>query len=1098
MKLKSVLLILFFSLGVLAIRSQPYKDPKLSVAERTENLLSLMTVEEKVGQLLCPLGWEMYDKQGKEVTHSAKFERFVKERNIGMLWATYRADPWTKKTLENGLSPEQAAKVGNALQKYIINNTRLGIPIFLAEEAPHGHMAIGTTVFPSGIGMAATWSADAIEGAGRVIAGEIRAQGAHIGYGPVLDLVRDPRWSRVEETFGEDPVLSGILGAAMVRGTGGGKLNQPASIISTLKHFLAYGVPEGGHNGNAASVGPRDIHENFLPPFKAAIDAGALSVMTSYNSIDGIPCTSNSYLLTDVLRKQWGFKGFVVSDLGSIEGLKGSHHVAATMEEAAVMAVNAGVDSDLGGEAYRNLVDAVKSGRISQSVINTAVARILRLKFEMGLFENPYVDARKARTSVRNDHNIAMAREVARQSLVLLKNDGVLPLSKDVRSVAVIGPNADNIYNMLGDYTAPQDRKNIVTVLDGVKAKLKGATVEYVKGCAIRDTSSAGIQEAVAAVRRSDVSIVVVGGSSARDFKTRYIETGAAVASSEVISDMESGEGYDRATLGLMGRQMDLLKAVKAQGKPLVVVYIQGRPLNMNWASENADALISAWYPGQEGGNAIADVIFGDYNPAGRLPISIPRHEGQIPVHYNRKNPKGHDYVEMPGSPLYSFGYGLSYTSFQYSDLHINQVGSDNFEVSFSVQNIGDRDGDEVVQLYLKSKVSTVVQPLKQLKRFQRVNIKKGDTKKISFTLSHDDFSIINAEMKRVAEPGTFIVEVGSSSDNIKLSDEIVLDYRYGIVEDVFLNDSLPFASVHSATIEETPNGLVAAFFGGKYEGHPEVSIYVTRQINGKWSAPVKVAEGLGDDGRKACYNPVLFMTPDNELLLFYKVGKNVQDWSGYMVRSNDNGQTWSNAEKLPEGILGPVKNRPVMIGGKLVCGSSTEDFGWRVHVEFTADKGKTWTRTEPINDSKWDIIQPSFLIHRDGKLQMVCRSRNEAVVSSFSDDNGQTWSKPFALNLPNNNSGIDAVKLKDGRFLMVMNNVRARESAYIPQKRTPLNVAISSDGLNWSIVSVLEDSPISEYSYPAVIQSSDGMVHIVYTWRREKIKYVKINPDLL
>lgn len=775
MKHHLLLVALFFALGVRLTEAQKYKDARLSVTERTSDLLGRMTLEEKVGQMLCPLGWEMYEKKGSDVTHSAKFEQFVQERHIGMLWAVYRADPWTRKTLENGLNPELAAKAGNALQRYIMKNSRLGIPIFLAEEAPHGHMAIGTTVFPSGIGMAATWSPAVIEETGKVIAKEIRLQGGHIGYGPVLDLTRDPRWSRVEETYGEDPVLSGMLGAAMVRGSGKGDLSQPYSVISTLKHFLAYGIPEGGHNGNTTIIGPRDLHENFLPPFKAAIDAGALSVMTSYNSIDGVPCTSNGYLLTDVLRNQWNFKGFVVSDLGSIEGLKGSHFIAETMEEAAVLATKAGVDSDLGGEAYRNLVNAVRNGRIAESALDTAVARILRLKFEMGLFENPYVDPKKARQNTRTPEHIVQARRVAQQSVVLLKNDNLLPLGKEIKHVAVIGPNADNRYNMLGDYTAPQDPVNIKTVLDGVRAKLKGASIEYVKGCAIRDTTTTNIDEAVAAARRSDVAIVVVGGSSARDFKTQYIETGAAVASAEDVSDMESGEGYDRATLDLLGKQLDLLKAVKATGKPVVVVYIQGRPLNMNWAAANADALLTAWYPGQEGGNAIADVIFGDYNPAGRLPISIPRHEGQIPVYYNKKNPKGHDYVEMPAAPLYSFGYGLSYTQFEYSTLQVQQKGHHTFEVSFSIKNIGGYDGDEVVQLYLRDDYASMVQPIKQLKHFSRLSLKKGEEQIVRFTLTASDLSILNAKMEQVVEPGSFTVMVGASSDDIRLDTKIVV-----------------------------------------------------------------------------------------------------------------------------------------------------------------------------------------------------------------------------------------------------------------------------------------------------------------------------------
>ena len=358
--------------------SLPYKNPALSTETRVADLLSRMTLEEKVGQLLCPLGWEMYEIQGNEVYPSGKFKQLVKERNAGMLWATYRADPWTRKTLENGLNPELAAKAGNSLQKYVMENTRLGIPIFLAEEAPHGHMAIGTTVFPTGIGMAASWSPELIKEVGNAVAKEIRSQGGHISYGPVLDLSRDPRWSRVEETFGEDPVLSSALGAAMVAGLGGGDLSQEYATIATLKHFLAYAVPESGQNGNYASVGLRDLHQNFLPPFRKAIDAGALSVMTSYNSIDGIPCTSNHYLLTQLLRNEWKFRGFVVSDLYSIEGIHESHFVAPTKENAAIQAISAGVDVDLGGEAYTHLCHAVQTGQIDRMVIDTAVCRVLR------------------------------------------------------------------------------------------------------------------------------------------------------------------------------------------------------------------------------------------------------------------------------------------------------------------------------------------------------------------------------------------------------------------------------------------------------------------------------------------------------------------------------------------------------------------------------------------------------------------------------------------------------------------------------------------------------------------------------------------------
>ena len=754
-----------------------YQNPNLSIDIRLADLLSRMTLEEKVGQLLCPLGWKMYEIHGSEVYPSGKFKQLIKERNAGMLWATYRADPWTKKTLANGLNPELSAKAGNALQKYVMENTRLGIPMFLAEEAPHGHMAIGATVFPTGIGMAATWSPELVKEVGQVIAKEIRSQGGHISYGPVLDLTRDPRWSRVEETFGEDPVLSGILGASMVDGLGGGNLSQKYATIATLKHFLAYAVPEGGQNGNYASVGIRDLHQNFLPPFRKAIDAGALSVMTSYNSIDGIPCTSNHNLLTQLLRNEWKFRGFVVSDLYSIEGIHESHFVAPTKENAAIQSVTAGVDVDLGGDAYTNLCHAVQSGQMDKAVIDTAVCRVLRMKFEMGLFEHPYVDPKIAAKTVRRKEHIELARKIAQSSITLLKNENsILPLSKTINKVAVIGPNADNRYNMLGDYTAPQEDSNVKTVLDGIITKLSPSRVEYVRGCAIRDTTVNEIEQAIEAARRSEVVIVVVGGSSARDFKTSYKETGAAVAEEGSVSDMECGEGFDRASLSLLGRQQELLESLQKTGKPLIVVYIEGRPLEKNWASEYADALLTAYYPGQEGGNAIADVLFGDYNPSGRLPISVPRSVGQIPVYYNKKAPRNHDYVEVSSSPLYSFGYGMSYTTFEYSDLQVVQKSARCFEVSFKVKNTGKYDGEEVSQLYMRDEYASVVQPMKQLKHFERFHLKKGEEKKVTFVLTEEDFFLVNYTLKKVVESGNFHLMIGAASNDIRLQNVILVE----------------------------------------------------------------------------------------------------------------------------------------------------------------------------------------------------------------------------------------------------------------------------------------------------------------------------------
>lgn len=770
----SISALIAMTVAVGAQKKFPYRDATLPVEQRVADLLSRMTVEEKVGQLRCTLAWDYYEVKGKKVVPSASFIKDITEGNIGMLWATYRADPWTRKSLLNGLTPEMAAKAGNALQKYMMEKTRLGIPLFLAEEAPHGHMAIGTTVFPTGLGMAATWSVDAAEAMGRVTAREVRLQGAHISYGPVLDVSRDPRWSRVEESYGEDPVLTGEMGAAVVRGLGGGDLSKPFATLATLKHFIAYGTTEGGQNGNPSIVGQRDLLQNFFPPFKKAIDAGALSVMTSYNSLDGIPSTADRTLYTDILRNQWNFKGFVVSDLYSIDGIWETHHVARDLQEAATMALRAGVDEDLGGKAYSELVEAVKKGTVNEADIDVACARILRKKFEMGLFENPYVEV-KATAEVGCAEHASVALDAARKLVTLLKNDNhVLPLGRNMR-VAVVGPNADNVYNMLGDYTSPQPDGKVKTVLAGIRSKLPTANVEYVKGCAVRDTVNTDIPAAVEAARRADVVVAVVGGSSARDFKTSYKATGAAEADITSVSDMDCGEGYDRASLSLLGKQRELLEALKQTGKPLVVIYIEGRPLDKSWAAANADALLTAYYPGQEGGLAVADVLFGDYNPAGRLPVSVAANVGQLPVYYNKRAPKPHNYVEMPAAPLYAFGFGLSYTTFGYSNLSIGKKG-DGYVVAFDVKNQGDRDGEEVAQLYLHDRVASVSQPLLQLKKFARVAIKKGETRRVELTLTRDDFAIVNRDMQTVVEPGAFDVMVGGSSDNLPLRGVITVD----------------------------------------------------------------------------------------------------------------------------------------------------------------------------------------------------------------------------------------------------------------------------------------------------------------------------------
>lgn len=762
-----------------------YENPALAVEERVSALLSQMTIEEKVGQMLTSLGWPMYEHQGNTIRLTEQLVREIEEYHTGSFWGFMRADPWTQRTLTTGLTPALAAKASNMLQKYAIEHGRLGIPLFLAEECPHGHMAIGTTVFPTSIGQASTWNPELIRRMGRAIATEASAQGAHIGYGPVLDLARDPRWSRVEETYGEDAYLNGVMGAALVKGFQGEFPGDKGKVIATLKHFAAYGWTEGGHNGGSAHVGNREMEETIYPPFREAVAAGALSVMSSYNEIDGIPCTANSNLLTGLLKERWQFKGFVVSDLYAIGGLR-EHGVADTDYEAAVKAVNAGVDSDLGTNVYAGqLVDAVKKGDVQEAVINKAVSRILALKFHMGLFDHPFVDERKPEQVVASAEHLELAREVARQSIILLKNENeLLPLNKKMKTIAVIGPNADNIYNMLGDYTAPQSESSVVTVLDGIRQKVSNDThIIYAKGCAVRDSSKVGFQEAIEAARQSDVVVMVMGGSSARDFSSKYEETGAAKVSDSHISDMESGEGYDRSTLELLGRQRELIREVGKLNKPIVLVLIKGRPLLLEGIEAEVDAIVDAWYPGMQGGNAIADVLFGDYNPAGRLTISVPRSVGQLPVYYNTKR-KGNrsKYIEEEGTPRYPFGYGLSYTSFNYSDLRAEVVEAEDscqVNISVKVRNEGSRDGDEVVQLYLRDEVASFTTPFKQLRGFQRIHLKVGETKEITFRLDKKSLALYMQNEEWAVEPGRFTLMLGGSSEQIYQQKEIEITKRY-------------------------------------------------------------------------------------------------------------------------------------------------------------------------------------------------------------------------------------------------------------------------------------------------------------------------------
>ena len=745
----------------------PYENPKLSVKERVGDLLSQMTLEEKAGQLVMTMGWEYYEKTGKKYILTEKFKDEIQNKHIGSTWAVMRADPWTQKTLQNGLTPEAAHYLTNEMQLWNRKNTRLGIPLMFAEEAPHGHMAIGTTVLPTAIGRASTFDRKLESILGWNVASELYAQGAQIAFGPVLDIVRDPRWSRVEETYGEDPVLSAKMGREYANGLEMyGPQSYLPSIISTLKHFTAHGISEGGHNGNTAQVGRRELLSVLSYPFMIALKQyGIKSVMTAYNDVDGIPCSGNKWLLCDVLRHDWGFNGLVISDLYAINGLV-SARIAADYSEAAALAVKAGVDIDLGGSCYgEQLVQAVKNGLVTEAQIDGLVKHVLTQKFRLGLFDatfdKPYVP-------FDNVMNESVNFRAARESVVLLKNDNkILPLSKSVNKVAVIGPNADNVYNMLGDYTAPQADGAVITVLQGIREKLSDAQVEYVQGCHIRDTSLNEIDRAVRAAEGADVVVAVLGGSSARDFRTNYKETGAAEVTGPAVSDMDAGEGFDRATLKMLGRQEELLKALCATGKPVVLVMIQGRPLDLSWADAHVPAILNAWYPGSQGGRAIADILFGDVNPSGKLPISYPRSVGQLPVYYNATEVR-RDYTDAPASPLYPFGHGLSYTTFEYSNLQSVWKNDTTLEVSFQLTNTGQYDGAEAAQLYMRHNKASVKTPERQLKAFEKVFLKKGETKTVTMMLSKSDFAILNEDLQWVVEPGTVTLMVGSSSLDIR------------------------------------------------------------------------------------------------------------------------------------------------------------------------------------------------------------------------------------------------------------------------------------------------------------------------------------------
>ena len=732
-----------------------YLDPSQPIEARIKDLLGRMTLEEKFRQMGC-YSTRFLCENGKFSKELA--DKFFNGMGIGVL-----EDP--------RLNPEENAQLVNDIQKYLIENTRLGIQALISSECLHGFVSPGATMFPQAIGLGCTWNRELIREVAAAAAREAAACGTRQGLAPDLDLARELRWGRVEETYGEDPYLCGELGFEYVKGLQGESISiEEDKIIATVKHFAAHGSPEGGLNLSLVTAGERQLRELYLKPFKRAIvDAGALSVMPAYSEIDGIPCSASKYLLTDILRGEWNFQGYTFSDYGAIEMLHTFQKTAETLGLAGKQALEAGMDLEaptikgFGDE----LMAMVKSGDVDEKLIDQAVTRILRVKFLSGLFERPYEDVKRVSSIVNCKKHKELALKAAHESIVLLKNENnLLPLDKNIGSIAVIGPNADKV--QLGDFSIMKD--DGVSLLQGIKNRAsKNTKVYYAKGCELYGSSKEGFEEALEMARKSDVAIIAVGTASA-------IQCGVGWGV-DMGEKATCGEGFDLTDLRLPGMQEELIKEIHELGVPTIVVLINGRPLAIEYIAKNIPAILEAWYPGEEGGNAVADIIFGNVNPSGRLAISFPKVSGQIPIFYNHKpsargfynqpgtpeNP-GRDYVFNDTKPLYEFGYGLSYTEFEYSQLKVTPEvinAGDKVNVSVKVKNIGLREGMETVQLYLNDVYSSVTTPVKELKGFTKIHLKPGEEKEVNFTLTADDMSLFDVNMREIVEPGLFEVMIG-------------------------------------------------------------------------------------------------------------------------------------------------------------------------------------------------------------------------------------------------------------------------------------------------------------------------------------------------
>ncbi len=721
-RIASVLAVLGLS-GIVAVAARAHGD----ASPDPDALLARMTLEEKVGQLQQLDGFGEGDYTPEQLDLIRK----------GLLGATLNV---------------RGAKRTNLLQRIAVRDSRLGIPLLFGYDVVHGYR----TIFPIPLGQAASWDPELAEGAAAVAAAEARAVGLRWTFAPMLDVARDPRWGRIAEGPGEDPYLASVLAQAQVRGYQGHDYASPGKLLACAKHWVAYGAAEAGRDYNSTNVSERTLREVYFPPFKAAVRAGVGSFMSAFNDLDGVPASANPFTLARVLRGEWGFNGFVVSDYESVKELI-AHGAAATEEEAAMKALSAGVDMEMVSRLYSgHVADLVRRGTLRTEVVDAAVRRILGVKLRLGLFAQPYTDEKDERGVLLRSEHLAAARAAAARSFVLLKNEGgILPLRKDLRSLAVIGPLADDGRAPLGPWSGDGRAEDVVTVLAGIRAALRpGVKLSHAKGCEVEGSSDAGFGQAVDMARGADAVVMVLGEGPEM-----------------------SGEAASRASLDLPGRQTDLAKAVLATGKPVVVVLMNGRPLTIGWVAENVPAVLETWFAGTQAGHAIADVLFGAVNPGGKLPVTFPRAVGQIPLYYNHKRtgrPPGADkytskYLDTAVTPLYPFGFGLSYTRFELSNLRLSaaRIPRDGrVSVEVDLENVGPRAGDEVVQLYLSDLAASVTRPVKELRGFRRVPLGAGEKRRLDFTLGPRELGLFDQEMRFTVEPGRFKVTVGRSSED--------------------------------------------------------------------------------------------------------------------------------------------------------------------------------------------------------------------------------------------------------------------------------------------------------------------------------------------